>query len=234
MAVCAASRRIGVRVAWAVWCWRLRCSAVTGPRGRPHRPRWTTARSPAPPASRPRPRRPSTRRLIQTFTEATRQDPPPNAPRPPDTTAHQQVGRQALHRCGPPLEGDPLRHADGKRIEYTATLETDLGTIEIALLPDVAPNHVRNFVALARAGYYDGLSFDRIHHEVSDDRSQGRSARPDRGRLTRWTDDPEDQTASATGSSRRSTATVVPRGGQRRRRATARSRTAPPASSILC
>ena len=38
----------------------------------------------------------------------------------------------------------------------------------MALLSDLAPNHVRNFVALARAGYYDGLSFDHLRHDVSD------------------------------------------------------------------
>ena len=27
------------------------------------------------------------------------------------------------------------------------------------------PNHVRNFIALAQAGYYDGLDFDRIYHD---------------------------------------------------------------------
>src|SRR5436190_2110369 len=58
---------------------------------------------------------------------------------------------------------------DGKRIDYTAVLETDFGPIEIALRPDVAPNHVRSFVALVRAGYYDGMRFDHIHHEVSAD-----------------------------------------------------------------
>src|SRR5204862_6867632 len=34
--------------------------------------------------------------------------------------------------------------------------------IDIALDPDLAPNHVRNFIALAKVGYYDGLVFDRI------------------------------------------------------------------------
>jgi peptidyl-prolyl cis-trans isomerase B (cyclophilin B) len=58
---------------------------------------------------------------------------------------------------------------NGHRIDYTAVVETDFGPIEIALRPDRAPNHVRNFLALARAGYYDGLHFDRIIHEVSPD-----------------------------------------------------------------
>ena len=35
-------------------------------------------------------------------------------------------------------------------------------------MPELAPNHVRNFIVLARIGYFDGLCFDRIHNEVGD------------------------------------------------------------------
>lgn len=56
----------------------------------------------------------------------------------------------------------------GKRIHYSATLETDLGPIDIELKPDVAPNHVRNFIALARVGYYDGLIFERLVRQVAE------------------------------------------------------------------
>jgi peptidyl-prolyl cis-trans isomerase B (cyclophilin B) len=54
---------------------------------------------------------------------------------------------------------------DGKRLAYTATIKTRLGAIEVELWPDIAPNHVRNFIALARAGYYDGLEFDQTNRE---------------------------------------------------------------------
>ncbi|HYV35333.1 MAG TPA: peptidylprolyl isomerase, partial [Gemmataceae bacterium] len=47
-------------------------------------------------------------------------------------------------------------------LTYTATITTDLGVITIELWPEIAPNHVRSFVALAKVGYYDGLAFDRI------------------------------------------------------------------------
>lgn len=50
----------------------------------------------------------------------------------------------------------------GQTLAYIAVLETDLGPVAIALRPDLAPNHVRNFVALAQAGYYDGLLFEHI------------------------------------------------------------------------
>ena len=48
---------------------------------------------------------------------------------------------------------------------YTATLETNKGTIEVELFAQDAPQTVNNFVCLARAGYYDGTPFHRIVRE---------------------------------------------------------------------
>ena len=45
---------------------------------------------------------------------------------------------------------------------YTATITTDRGTIVLDLDPLLAPVTVNNFVALARDGYYDGLTFHRV------------------------------------------------------------------------
>ena len=45
---------------------------------------------------------------------------------------------------------------------YQATIDTDKGTIEIALDPARAPKSVNNFVFLAREGFYDGLTFHRV------------------------------------------------------------------------
>jgi len=45
---------------------------------------------------------------------------------------------------------------------YTATMETSLGTIVIALDPIKAPKTVNNFVFLALHHYYDGIIFHRI------------------------------------------------------------------------
>jgi cyclophilin family peptidyl-prolyl cis-trans isomerase len=45
---------------------------------------------------------------------------------------------------------------------YTATMETSLGTIVIALDPIAAPKTVNNFVFLALHHYYDGVIFHRI------------------------------------------------------------------------
>ena len=45
---------------------------------------------------------------------------------------------------------------------YTATLETNHGSIDVELYPEDAPNTVNNFVSLAKDGYYDGTPFHRI------------------------------------------------------------------------
>lgn len=41
-------------------------------------------------------------------------------------------------------------------------IETQYGNIEMQLLPYVAPNHVKNFIKLARSGFYDGTIFHRV------------------------------------------------------------------------
>jgi peptidyl-prolyl cis-trans isomerase B (cyclophilin B) len=100
------------------------------------------------------------------FDQAVRPDVPlgPGA-RPADvTTTGKSVGKLYAAVTG---AWNDIRFVgpDGKKIGYTATLETDLGTITLELLPELAPNHVRNFIALAKAGYYDGLVFEtRIGH----------------------------------------------------------------------
>ena len=39
----------------------------------------------------------------------------------------------------------------------------DGGVMKLELYPDMAPNTVKNFIALANAGFYDGLTFHRIY-----------------------------------------------------------------------
>ena len=48
-----------------------------------------------------------------------------------------------------------------KNKTYTATIETNIGTIEIALDAKNATKSVNNFVYLAQSGYYNGLLFNR-------------------------------------------------------------------------
>ncbi|MBM3896327.1 MAG: peptidylprolyl isomerase [Thaumarchaeota archaeon] len=43
-----------------------------------------------------------------------------------------------------------------------ATIETSFGNIVFKLLPDIAPETVRNFAKLAQSGFYDGTLFHRV------------------------------------------------------------------------
>ena len=43
-----------------------------------------------------------------------------------------------------------------------AELHTSAGDIHIRFFPDVAPNHVKNFIDLAQKGFYNGTKFHRV------------------------------------------------------------------------
>lgn len=49
-----------------------------------------------------------------------------------------------------------------KMAETKAVIETKYGNIELKFFPDVAPNHVNNFIELAKKGFYDGTTFHRV------------------------------------------------------------------------
>ena len=55
-----------------------------------------------------------------------------------------------------------------KRVEFEAStdyfwdIETNIGSIEIKLMPDVAPMHVTSTIYLARLGFYDGVILHRV------------------------------------------------------------------------
>ena len=49
-----------------------------------------------------------------------------------------------------------------KMAETKAVIETKFGKIELKFFPDVAPNHVNNFIELAKKGFYDGTTFHRV------------------------------------------------------------------------
>jgi peptidyl-prolyl cis-trans isomerase B (cyclophilin B) len=110
-------------------------------------------------------------RLHRPFKQATFQEPPGEQQRPPDVTAAGKVVWKMYEEiagqegAGGLWDKIVFASADGKRLQYSATLKTDVGSITIELWPDVAPGHVRNFLALAKVGYYNGLAFDRIYKE---------------------------------------------------------------------
>lgn len=43
-----------------------------------------------------------------------------------------------------------------------AVIETKYGNIELKFYPDIAPNHVKNFIKLSMEGVYDGAIFHRV------------------------------------------------------------------------
>jgi peptidyl-prolyl cis-trans isomerase B (cyclophilin B) len=52
----------------------------------------------------------------------------------------------------------PMSDYEGK----VAELHTSKGEIDIRFFPEVAPNHVRNFLELAEKGFYNGTKFHRV------------------------------------------------------------------------
>ena len=49
-----------------------------------------------------------------------------------------------------------------KMADTHAVIETSFGNIELKFFPDVAPNHVNNFIELSKKGFYDGTLFHRV------------------------------------------------------------------------
>jgi peptidyl-prolyl cis-trans isomerase B (cyclophilin B) len=57
-----------------------------------------------------------------------------------------------------PFVDEPVEELSKRR----AVIETSLGPITLEFLPDVAPNHVRQFLRLAVSGVYDGTAIHRV------------------------------------------------------------------------
>jgi peptidyl-prolyl cis-trans isomerase B (cyclophilin B) len=51
---------------------------------------------------------------------------------------------------------------DLKNKTYTVELATSKGPIRLEFFPDAAPGHVKNFLALAKIGFYNGGIFHRV------------------------------------------------------------------------
>jgi peptidyl-prolyl cis-trans isomerase B (cyclophilin B) len=69
------------------------------------------------------------------------------------------------HRSSSPAEAkySQLNAEEAKKMVKTkAIIETRFGNIEIRFFPEVAPNHVSNFIELAKKGIYDGSTFHRV------------------------------------------------------------------------
>ncbi|MFN0112644.1 MAG: peptidylprolyl isomerase [Blastocatellia bacterium] len=57
---------------------------------------------------------------------------------------------------------EPFKTAAVDEMRKEVILHTSLGDITVALEPDLAPEHVRNFLKLVQTGWYDHTSFHRI------------------------------------------------------------------------
>jgi peptidyl-prolyl cis-trans isomerase B (cyclophilin B) len=71
-----------------------------------------------------------------------------------------------MFACALPLAAQAAK-GKGKKVarDYAntiATLQTDLGDIQIKFFYDKAPKHVENFVDLSAKGFYDGTFFHRV------------------------------------------------------------------------
>ena len=66
-------------------------------------------------------------------------------------------------RDAPPPGTVPLSaESPAELAKYRAVLETSLGNVTLEFMPDLAPNHVRNFLRLSDAGVYDRTAFHRV------------------------------------------------------------------------
>lgn len=61
-----------------------------------------------------------------------------------------------------PQVDEAAKSIDLANKKYQAEMTTSQGVIRLNFLPDVAPGHVKNFLALAKVGYYNGGTFHRI------------------------------------------------------------------------
>lgn len=69
-----------------------------------------------------------------------------------------------------------------KMSETKAVLETRMGDITLVFFPDVAPGHVKNFIDLAKKGFYNGTTFHRVIPGFMIQGGDPNSKSPDRSR----------------------------------------------------
>jgi cyclophilin family peptidyl-prolyl cis-trans isomerase len=63
--------------------------------------------------------------------------------------------RSNMYKAAPPMKIDVNK-------TYVATIKTNKGNIVVEMYPKDAPQHVNNFVFLARDGFYNNLTFHRV------------------------------------------------------------------------
>jgi peptidyl-prolyl cis-trans isomerase B (cyclophilin B) len=69
-----------------------------------------------------------------------------------------------------------------KMSEQQAIIRTKLGDIALKFFPEVAPNHVNNFIDLAKKGFYNGTIFHRVVPKFVIQGGDPNSKNPDRSK----------------------------------------------------
>jgi peptidyl-prolyl cis-trans isomerase B (cyclophilin B) len=69
-----------------------------------------------------------------------------------------------------------------KMSEQRAIIHTNLGDITSKFFPEVAPNHVNNFIELAKKGFYNGTTFHRVVPRFVIQGGDPNSKNPDRSK----------------------------------------------------
>jgi peptidyl-prolyl cis-trans isomerase B (cyclophilin B) len=72
------------------------------------------------------------------------------------------LGTALLLLVAMPVQAQDGEDAAEGTTEKVAILKTNMGDIVLRFFPDVAPNHVENFLTLAADGVYDGVKFHRV------------------------------------------------------------------------
>ena len=81
----------------------------------------------------------------------------PNGPIEAPRKANARAVEPSTVPAPEPFDGAPVEKMAGQCV----TLETELGAIEIAMMPEIAPESVRNFLNLAATGALDTTTFSR-------------------------------------------------------------------------
>ena len=68
------------------------------------------------------------------------------------------VAAETTSSAAPAQQEKPMSAYENK----VAEIHTSAGEIDIRFFPDVAPNHVKNFITLAEQGFYNGTKFHRV------------------------------------------------------------------------
>ncbi len=79
-----------------------------------------------------------------------------------ETTATTAAATESTNTAAATTSADQEEKPMSDYKDKVAVLHTTAGEIDIRFFPDVAPNHVKNFLDLARQGFYNGTKFHRV------------------------------------------------------------------------